>query len=400
MKKSLVIFHMSHQYDWDEGIVNRNYHVYSALLKSGQFDTILSIDFLPFTRKKKLKAVLKNKFLIKGPQTVYKSPKTVVNRVENTVFHMVSLDADDLAQALQAVEIDLGEAVFWSYNPFVSTILEEFEDPFVVFDAVDNWMEHPAYTDFVKTLEGHYDRIRKRADMIFTVSEGLIDFFGKKEHVLYIPNGVDAAHFEAGDSSKLKEQYFPKSLKEKRASQKTTIIGYHGVIQSRVNTGIIQHIANQKPEWDILIAGPVWKEMKKEIDALAALPNVHFAGPVPYMQLPHFIQLFDAAIIPHRVDRFTNSMNPLKMYEYLAAGKPIVSTAIAGADYFHDEIHLAVSPQEFVDGLEKVLHEDKPELHERRQRAVSVHSWKQRVGVMLNSIERGIQEKEAKKEGK
>jgi len=378
-KPTLLMLNMSHQFDWDKGIVNRNYHVLNALIHSGEYEKVISVDFFPFTFKKRIKMILKGKLWKRNTTTVYKKWHTRVDTdpTNGSVYRVTSLSEKHLPQMLQRLNIDTTNFVLWSYNPLAIDLMAIYKNAFVVFDAVDNWTEHPSYTSVTDRLQENYKTIAKRADIIFTVSEGLIDFFGKKQKVMYVPNGVDAEHFVTGTCN-------PSLLGKKSLDTSKKTVGYHGIIQSRVNLSVFDYLAKKFPEMNFVIAGPVWKEMQTEMKELQQLPNVYTPGPVPYAQLPSLLHCFDVTVIPHKVDAFTQSMNPLKIYEYLASGKPIISTAVAGADQFQDLIKLAVSPEDFAEKIVKAIETDTTELISRRQEMAKQHNWSTRVQLMLD----------------
>lgn len=380
--KNLVMLNMSHKFDWDAGIANRNFHVLNTIQRDGKFERILSVDFLPFTMKKRAKVWLKGKLYKKNQHTVFYngSARVDVDANDQNLFWMTALSLDAIDSILQQLQMKKEETVLWSYNPFTSHIIESWNGALSVFDAVDNWIEHPAYLEYTEELEDHYARIRKHADIIFTVSEGLIDFFDKRDNSFYIPNGVDAPHF-APDT----QRDIPKELSNRDTNR--PVIGYHGVLQSRINFSILRHIVQTRPEWDVVMVGPIWDEVKKEMADLLKQENVYHVGATSYFNLPKYISQFSVAVIPHKVDRFTQSMNPLKMYEYLAAGKPVVSTAVSGAEQFQDYISLAVSPSDFELAIEEALRTDSANLQKKRIQAASAHSWRSRVEVMLKKLE-------------
>lgn len=384
--KSLVMLNMSHRFDWNAGIVNRNYHVLKQLQAKKTYSKILAIDFLPFTKKKQLKVLLKGRPWLRNSKTVYWRWHTRVDQdsADPSLYWMTSLDMRSLNAVLRKLEIPEAGRTVWSYNPFAAEVVEALPKSLSVFDAVDNWAEHSSYANFQEQLQTCYERIQKSADVIFTVSEGLLGLFGKQDNVFFIPNGVDTDHFSTAACN---VELLGKTSPERNRSRKG-IVGYHGIIQPRVNLSIVQYVAEKHPEYDFVMVGPVWKEMQKEVSVLSKLPNVRFLGAVSYTKLPQILHCFDVAIIPHKIDSFTQSMNPLKMYEYLAAGKPIVSTPVAGSDQFQDLVQLAVSPEDFVTGIDQALQNDTPELHSRRLHMAMQHRWEQRVELMLQVIDR------------
>ncbi len=384
--KTLIVFNMSHRFDWKNGLVNRNYHVLHLLRESKVFDRILAIDFLPFTQKKKFKVLLQGRPWQRHRETVFWRWHTRVDHDphHSELYWMTSLDLRSLHGVLDKLNFPVESRVVWSYNPLVAQAVAAVPKALSVFDAVDNWMEHSSYVEYRDVLQECYDDIQRNADVIFTVSEGLVDVLGKQENVFYIPNGVDTQHFEQPVCNL---QLLGKSSPERLRTRKA-IVGYHGIIQPRVNLQIFSYLADKHPEYDFVLVGPVWKEMQKEARELAKKSNIRFLGPVSYQRLPEILHCFDVALIPHKIDTFTHSMNPLKMYEYLAVGKPIISTPVAGSDQFQDLVQLAVSPEDFSQQIQKALTTDSPELVERRRKMAEQHRWQQRVQLMLDIIAR------------
>lgn len=383
MKKNLIMFNMSHRFEWEKGVINRNAHVLNTLIERGIFDRVLSVDFLPFNPRKKAKVLLKGRPWKKNANTVFHRLNTRVDAdpTHKGVFRMTSMNIKHLPKIMQELGMKEEETVMWSYNPLIAKELEPYNKTLQVFDAVDNWIEHSSYADQKEHIQDCYALIKKNSDVIFTVSEGLVDFFERLPNVFYIPNGVDAEDFENAACDKT---LLPKALQQK----KQRIIGYHGIIQSRVNFSIFSYLAEKHSTWQFLIIGPVWKEVEAEMKVLKKFDNIHVIDFVPYTKLPGVIACFDAAMIPHKVDAFTHSMNPLKMYEYLAAGKPIVSTPVAGAEQFQDLITLSISPEDFSTNLEEVLKNDSEKLRQRRKQMAKQYSWNNRVDLMMDIIAR------------
>ncbi|MBI2411044.1 MAG: glycosyltransferase [Candidatus Kerfeldbacteria bacterium] len=379
----LILLNMSPRSDWERGVVNRNYHIAQGLLNSGKFSHIISVDFLPFSFKKKLRVLLKEKPWKRNAHTVYWRPYIRIDRdaKQKQLYHVTATSLKHLPAILRRLSFPQ-QLTIWSYNPFTAPLFQKFPEAKIIFDAVDNWADHPVYASQAEQLREQYTIIQKRADVIFTVSEGLVDFFGKQKNVFYIPNGVDVAHFGHAQC----HMPIPISIDQTAGER---LIGYHGVIQSRVNFAIIEYLAQQHPEWHQVLIGPVWKDVVKELQRIVnTYPHVHALGSVSYNQLPSAIACFDVAMIPHKIDAFTHSMNPLKMYEYLACGKPIVATPIAGSDQFQDLITTAISPEDFSQAITRALQEHTPELRQRRISMAQGHSWQHRIQKMFEIMDR------------
>lgn len=389
MEKGLIMLNMSHRFDWQAGLVNRNYHVLQTILRRHAFDKVLSIDFIPFTWKKKIKVIMYGKIWQHCQRPVYRSPRTLVERdsVNSNLYHMTAFNLNDLKHILTNLQFPQDQLIIWSYNPLAAEVFTDFPQAVKVFDAVDNWIEHPSYAGLKERLAERYKTIQKSADVIFTVSEGLIDFFQRQENVYYIPNGVDAAHFSQATCERklLRKNFLPHK----------PVIGYHGIIQTRLNFSILDYLTTKHLDYQFVIAGPVWKEVRPEIKMLRKKTNVYVLPQLAYKKLPNLLACFNVAIVPHKVDTFTQTMNPLKIYEYLAAGLPIVSTAISGADQFQDLVQLAVSPEDFSIQIQKELAGNNADLKNRRMAMAHEHSWDVRVELMLHTINKYITARQA-----
>ncbi|EKE15361.1 MAG: hypothetical protein ACD_12C00048G0001, partial [uncultured bacterium] len=273
--------------------------------------------------------------------------------------------------------------ILWSYFPVFIEYLGKLGEKLVVFDAVDNWTEHPSFSKLKERLRNNYKVIDEKADLIFTVSKELVELFQNKEKIHWIPNGIDAAHFQ-------KEA---KIISRDITNIKKPIIGYIGIIQDRVDTDILEYIAKKNPDKSLVLIGQTWpiflRKFRKptaEIQRLEKFPNVYFLGPKSYDEAPSYLQQFDLGIIPHKVDEFTRSMNPLKLYEYLACGLPVVTTSVSGAEVFENIIYTAHHKEEFNEKISQALSEDSEELRRKRKEIIKIHSWDKRIEEMLNYI--------------
>jgi glycosyltransferase involved in cell wall biosynthesis len=384
-QKTILLLNMSFAYDWDRGIVNRNYHILQQAIRSHRWEKIISVDFFPFTFKKKIKFLLRDKPWKKTPQTIANGLTWTIERsvAHESVIRVRALSITQLPKIAERLGIDVSSdadsLTVWSYNPLATEVYEQFPNATQVFDAVDNWLEHGSYSREQERLKDGYEMIRQYATVIFTVSQTMVDFFGKREHVVYIPNGVDVDFFSSGTCA------HPALM-----GLKGPVIGYHGNIQSRINFTLLEYLITKHTDYQFVLAGFVWKEVSAQIAALEKRSNVTIIREIPYSQLPNIIACFDVAIIPHVIDRFTQSMNPLKLYEYLAAGKPVIATAVAGVEQFGDLVTLAISPEDFSKGIEDAIQNESVEMMERRMHAVDSHRWEDRWRLMTEVLERNF----------
>ncbi|MDA8211797.1 MAG: glycosyltransferase, partial [Clostridia bacterium] len=178
------------------------------------------------------------------------------------------------------------------------------------------------------------------------------------------------------------------------ASIKGPVIGFVGVIQDWVDLDLMYAAAAAHPEWSLVLVGPVGVGI--DVSRLKGLPNVHFLGRKDVGRLPGYLKAFDVCLNPFRMNELTRNVSPLKFYEYLASGKPIVTVDMPGIRDFAGVVEVARKPEEFVPCIERALREETPEKKAERLKRARENSWESRVRVMEEKItaymrEKGIQ---------
>ncbi len=409
-KINIVMFSMSHYTDWQQGRVNRNYHVLNQLQRDDRIGKIVSIDFLPFNWRKTAKVYWENVIWpMKDLEIVYGDLTSACHQVNESLYIYSTIDSIYSHQTVcHEVEkiikiLNLDNVVFWSYNPLFTKLLEcisgtGIDHKAFVFDAVDNWLVHPAFTNQTKQLQQGYKTIEQLADLVFTVSDEIAGtVFAQRSKPLYhIPNGIDPQHFAAPSS--------PYTVPAELADLPRPLIGYHGIIENRVDLELVAQVAQMNPDKSfVLIGSGVWsgawrsQQRRKKIRhspqveaVLGDIANVHLLPFVPYQDIPQYLHAFDAAIVPHKINEFTKSMNPLKFYEYSAAGKPIITRPLEGVETFRNVFYLADTAQEFSQKIDLALSEDSDDLRQLRREVVADDSWQSRVQVMLRYLFQAI----------
>jgi glycosyltransferase involved in cell wall biosynthesis len=205
-------------------------------------------------------------------------------------------------------------------------------------------------------------------DTIVTTSRALFEAKSSLHpHVIYLPHAVDVEHF-----AKTADPSTPIPDDVKRLPR--PIIGFHGLIRNLIDLDIINTIARSRPAWSVVMVGPT----SADVPSLPRQPNIHYLGERPYDQIPAYLRAFDACLMPYRLVAASIYTNPVKLREYLAAGKPIVSTRIPEALHFGDLLYIADSADEFVLQIEQCLSED-PSLPARRMSSMRSQTWAARA---------------------
>ncbi|MFW9881715.1 MAG: glycosyltransferase [Candidatus Thorarchaeota archaeon] len=382
-KYDIIMFSMSDWNDWyKKGIVNRNYHILNQLLKSNKIGKILHVDFLPYTKKRALRSYFENQISNTSGQTIKRNLTSVLKKISEKLYTYSTIDSifseNKVYKKLNVIlkKLNFENIILWSYFPMFTGYFDSIESNIKIFDTVDNWIEHHNFKDYKKRLRKNYNIINQKADLIFTVSQDLTNLFPTNKNVHWISNGVDITFFQ-----KTNVQCLMSNVK----NIPHPIIGYVGIIQDRIDIDLIEYVAKNNSDKSIVLIGDIWPDAN--VTNLKQEKNVHFLNRVEYKKLPKYIHQFDVAIIPHKVNKFTKSMNPLKLYEYLACSKPVVTTPIAGIEKFKDLIYVASSKEEFNNKIQEALQNNNEELEKKRFESVKNYSWQPRINQMMNYIE-------------
>src|SRR5262249_27653319 len=186
-----------------------------------------------------------------------------------------------------------------------------------------------------------------KVDQVLIHSPGLMEKKGNiNPNTAFVPNGVD---FQAYTTAAAE----PHDL----SSIPRPIIGYSGFIKKQLDWPLIRNLITYHPEWSFVFVGPMSPhlEIKPFIQTIRSFPNVYFLGSKLPHELPAYVQHFDTCIMPYRVDAYTNSIYPLKLHEYLASGRPIVSAPIRSLRDFSQMIELANRFEEWSIALARTL---------------------------------------------
>jgi glycosyltransferase involved in cell wall biosynthesis len=161
------------------------------------------------------------------------------------------------------------------------------------------------------------------------------------------------------------------------------VIGYVGTVFEWIDQEMIAFAAQRHPEWSFVLVGPI----ATDVSRLRPLPNVHLIGPRPYAELPRYLKGFDVATVPFVFHDVTVRASPVKFYEYLASGVPVVATKLPDFEPLGRITGLVSSSQEFAEALERSVRTETPEKRSARMREAKNHSWEARFVQMDRLIE-------------
>ncbi len=273
-----------------------------------------------------------------------------------------------------AKKLGFEKDVLWITNPRMVDIVSEVPSRLRFFDAIDDLRLHPQLQKFSRSIRKTYEWVESQTDFICIAAEAQRGMFPKNTNLFLMPNGVDGI-FLSGELPKV-----PLDL----ARIPKPVVSYVGALQERIDVGLVSAIADTLPNAHFVFIGP--ELSPSYFETLKKKPNVYFLGPKRFEEIPAYIHHSDVCVIPHKIDAFTRSMNPLKIYEYLACGKPVVSTPVAGVEPFKPYITLADDPAAFSQAIRRAVSENSSSLEEERKRAALEHSWDKRVDTVIGKI--------------
>lgn len=266
--------------------------------------------------------------------------------------------------------------ILWLYPPhiFIHDLLRTIPFSKLVIQIVDNNTFRENDDVGNKFSEIQYNNLADKADLIITSSLVNFNIFSKKNiNCCFIENGVGHEFLSTPSD-------FPyKSNKSKPR------LGYVGWISQRTDIELMRHIALTRPNYILIVAGPDENGLL-ESSGIVDLPNVEYIGSIPQNQVPDFLRYLDVCLIPHKDNAYSRSMSPLKLFQYLASGRPVVSTRVAGTEKWESFILLADSYDAFVENIDKTLLSDNQDKSLSRITAVKKENWDSKVSTMLDKL--------------
>ncbi len=266
-------------------------------------------------------------------------------------------------------QLGVQQPLLWAFFAQSLTVLDlPFER--VIYDCVDYWpafFPNPNERDFVAHVDAELCR---RADLVFTGSEPLRERqLQWNRRTFVVPHAADIAHFmQAGDP----DTVVPAELEAIPHPR----IGFVGMMDPvRFDASLIRSLA-QNPSYHVVLVGGMAGGAR---DLLPSAPNVHWLGMKPVSQLPAYLKGMDVCIMPYCLNEATRNIYPLKLHEYMATGKPVVSTAIEAVKSFRELMYVAESPADFLQCVQRALLEADPQFADRRRNCARGHSWEAHV---------------------
>lgn len=270
--------------------------------------------------------------------------------------------------------LGMKKPILFTYTPVIhahsdfAEIEKRIDHSLLVYDCVDEHSETIGYTDEWKKAVHDMDlSLTRRADVVFVTAKGLhSDRKHLNTNLYWSPNGADYAHFS---TARLPETKIPDDL----AAIPEPRIGFVGALSDWIDYPLIAKIAKTYPQYQVALVGPLKRGLKPA--ELADLPNIHFLGRKQLAELPGYLKGFVCGINPFQQVGIAEKVNPLKVYEYLAAGLTTVSTNMPEVLPLEGVVRIARDQDDFVKGVGEVMRgEFRPNAEKLRQ-TVRQHDW-------------------------
>jgi glycosyltransferase involved in cell wall biosynthesis len=372
--------------DWDTELWTNQHHLMSRLARENR---VLFVESLGLRR----------------PQIAGRDLKRIVRRLRRGLapprthdgLHVLSplvlpLHGSRIVRALNARllpalvrratrKLGFSPPILWAYVPQAEVLIESLEPSLVVYHCVDDIAAHERID--TASFRAAEERFAARADLVLASAPALAKRLRTISHnVVDAPNVADTELFsralEAGPMDG-----------DMAALPRPRIVFTGAIVSTKLDLPLLAELARLRPAWSFALVGPIGLgDPLTDVSVLRGEPNIHLLGPRSYDELPEVLRGADAGLIPYARNELTESIFPMKVYEYLAAGLPVTATPLPALTGVAD---VATAPDAM--GLAKLLDESlaaegkDPSLRTERSRRAASHSWEQRLEEIAAAIE-------------
>lgn len=282
--------------------------------------------------------------------------------------------------------MDFSDPIIWTFlpTPLSLDIIESLMNKLSIYYCIDNFSLSSVSAKKVKRSE---EKLLRKMDLVFVTSKSLYDYCSKYNKKVYsFPFAVNFNEFE---KVRLENDTMPDELK----NVKPPIIGYIGGIHKWIYLGLVKEAAERYPEYSFVFVGPI----QTDVSSLLSCKNIHFLGKKEHGRLPYLIKHFDACVIPYLLTAYTKNVYPTKLNEYLAMGKPVISTDIPEIREFNKIyagiINVSENKETFIRCIDGAIKGDSHALKDKRVGTAKENSWDVRIQNMSDLINDEIEKK-------
>ena len=313
----------------------------------------------------------------KGFTTIFCTP----NQIDSLKSDFVSLEENlFLCSKVDALLKLSGrnDLILYISNTMHKPLIEKLRPAKVIYDYID---ELEVFSNYDSEMVITHEELLKNADIVLVTADRLFQKVQKiREDAILCPNAVDYWHFA---DAQLKGPR-PFDFKQ-RGLNSRPIIGYYGALAEWIDYDLLAKAAKKRPNYDFVLIGLDYDGSLFKSSAMT-IPNVHYFGPKQYIELPQYLRYFDVAIIPFKLNKISHSTSPLKLFEYMSALKPVVTTAMDELKKYSC-IFIAQDSDEFVNLLDKALSsKTDPKYREILRQEALKNTWDIRVNTIIRQL--------------
>lgn len=271
-----------------------------------------------------------------------------------------------------------GPRILWIYDPTAFELVGQAGEDLTVYDVVDDYAEQVGPDARRRRFVAAADEAAaRRSQVVFATTTGLYERqLRRNPETHLVRNGADFAHFSHTNGTAPEVRSFA-----------GPVVGFAGNLTAeKVDFDLLEAVARARPEWSLVLVGPPAENARGQLDRLGALDNVHALGFRPYEELPAYVSGFSVGVIPYRATAYTRNCSPLKVYEYLAAGKAVVASGVPELSGMEPDVTLADRPEAFVAAIESALAASSPEAVARRRATAEQNTWEARTERLLDLV--------------
>jgi glycosyltransferase involved in cell wall biosynthesis/cyclopropane fatty-acyl-phospholipid synthase-like methyltransferase len=354
----------------------RPQHIVSRLRDRGFSVLYVAMSMSPlgrrFRNKKEALSLMSFNELVPGVNKIW------INSSKQINVYVDPIEGDDLQNISMGLEALISElrpksVIYLIQFPGWGAVALDLRSKLggkVIFDCMD---DHGGFSTNTQQALQTEEALIKNSDLVIA-SSNVLEEKAKlfNPHTIQVKNGTEFEHFA---------NPIPNGKLDHLRNR--PIVGYYGAISDWFDVEIVAYCARQRPDWNfVLVGATAGADLKPIIDS----NNVHLLGEVPYKELPGYFAYFDVCTIPFKIIPLTMATNPVKFYEYLSAGKPVVSVALPELLPYEEDCYLARNAEDFLVQLDRAFKErDDQEKIQRRKTLASNNSWDARVSTILDS---------------
>lgn len=314
------------------------------------------------------------------------SPPPLFFPFDNYFMFLNSINQKILLFFLKRVlkRLNFKPSIFWVFHPRHNELIGVLGEKISIYHCIDEYSVEKNSEIRRRVLAELEEYTMEKVDIVFACSEEIFKAKNSLHNNTHLLRpGIDIERFKVA----LKGNRIASDVK----GIKSPRIGFVGTVNRRLNINLIHDIALQKPEWSIVLIG-INQLNRKTNRFLKKLNNIHLLGFKRLEELPSYLMVMDICIIPYMINEFTKAIFPLKLFEYLAVGKPIITTPLPDLESFNNVVTIAKNSSEFINSIEELLVNGDNKYIERLNVAVS-NTWEIRVEEASHFICRALENK-------